>query len=193
MPRAREFDPDDALQKAMSVFWQKGYANTSIDDLVDATGVNRYGLYGEFESKRGLFLACLDHYQETVVEEAFGVVEQPDASLKNIRAYFVRLLEPATTEQRKLGCLMVNTASDVAPYDKRAANKVEKFRSRLQTGFDVALSNAKARGELHDQFNTGPAADFLTGVAQGLSVMSRSHADPKMMANVVETTLACLK
>lgn len=84
MSRVREFNPDEALTKAMGVFWQKGYANTSIDDLVNATGVNRYGLYGEFESKRGLFLACLDLYQDRVVEMAFGIVEQPSASLNEV-------------------------------------------------------------------------------------------------------------
>ena len=193
MPRTREFDPNQALDKAMNVFWRKGYANTSIEDLVNVTGVNRYGLYDEFESKRGLFLACLDHYQDTVVEDAFGVVEQPNAGLKNIRAYFMRLLQPSDTDQVQLGCLMVNTASDVAPSDKRAANKVEKFRSRLQSGFRRALSNAKGRRDLPARFDSEKSADFLTGVAQGLSVMARSHADPKMMTNVIEATLASLK
>ena len=63
MARSREFNPKEALEKAMYVFWQKGYINTSIDDLVQATGVSRFGLYDEFGSKHGLFLASLDYYQ----------------------------------------------------------------------------------------------------------------------------------
>ena len=89
MPRIREFDPAIALDQAMHLFWQRGYGNTSIEDLVVATGVSRHGLYDVFESKHKLFLACLDHYQEVVVgaDFAFGVVERPNASLKNIRSY----------------------------------------------------------------------------------------------------------
>lgn len=193
MARIREFDPDEALDKAMKVFWQKGYANTSIEDLVSATGVNRYGLYDEFESKHGLFLAALDHYQNAVVGMLFGIVERPDASLAEIRAYFVKLVELSSSDMGKLGCLMANSASEVSPHDKRAANKVEKFRARLQRGFKNALSNAKITGELSAQVDVEQVADFLTGIMQGLSVMARSSANPKMMANVVEVALSHLQ
>ena len=193
MARIREFDPDEALDKAMNVFWQKGYANTSIEDLVSATGVNRYGLYGEFENKHELFLAAVDHYQDAVTGMLFGIVERPEASLIDIRAYFAKLVEISSTEIGKLGCLMVNCASEVAPHDRRAANKVEKFRARLQLGFGNALSNAKAAGELSTQSDVEAMADFLTGVMQGLSVMARSNAKPKMMANVVEIALSHLQ
>ena len=193
MSRVREFDPAVALNKAMDVFWQKGYANTSIDDLVVATGVNRHGLYGEFESKRSLFLACLDHYQNEIVEMAFGVVEQPGASLSNIRAYFNMIGGPAPAGRGDMRCLMINTANDVAAHDKRAAKKVEKYFTRLQRGFRKALSNAKANGELATHINVEQMADFLIGVVQGLSVMVRSKAQPKMIANVVATALRCLE
>lgn len=190
MARIREFDPGVALDKAMKVFWQKGYANTSIEDLVSATGVNRYGLYDEFENKHGLFLAALDHYQHVVLGTLFGMVERPGASLTEIRDYFAKLVEVSSSESGRLGCLMANCASEVAPHDKRAASKVEKYRARLQLGFSSALSNAKVAGELAAQFDVEPMADFLTGVMQGLSVMARSNAKPKMMANVVEIALS---
>lgn len=193
MARLREFDPDQALDKAMKVFWQKGYTNTSIEDLVSATGVNRYGLYGEFENKHGLFLAALDHYQNAVLGTLFGMVERPEASLTDIRAYFAKLVEISSSESGKLGCLMANSASEVAPHDKRAANKVEKYRVRLQLGFRSALANAKVAGELPAEFDVEPMADFLTGVMQGLSVMARSNAKPKMMANVVKIALSHMR
>ncbi|MFA6177132.1 MAG: helix-turn-helix domain-containing protein [Phycisphaerae bacterium] len=190
MARIREFDPDVALDKAMKVFWRKGYANTSIEDLVSATGVSRYGLYDEFENKHGLFLAALDRYQDGVLGMLFGIVERPGASLVDIRDYFAKLVELSSSESGKLGCLMAACASEVAPHDKRTANKVEKYRVRLHLGFRNALSNAKVAGELPAHFNVVPVADFLTGVMQGLSVMARSNAKPKMMANVVEIALS---
>ena len=88
---------------------------------------------------------------------------------------------------------MATCASEVAPHDKSAAHKVEKFRARLQLGFRNALSNAKAAGALPAQFDVEAVADFLTGIMQALSVMARSHANPKMMANVVEVALSHLQ
>lgn len=193
MARIREFNPDEALDKAMNVFWQKGYSNTSIEDLVNATGVNRFGLYGEFGSKHGLLLAALDHYQNVVAGELFWIVERPGASLSGIRDYFAKLVELSSSKNGKLGCLMANCASEVAPNDKCAANKVETFRARLQLGFSNALSNAKTTGELSALVDVEPMADFLTGIMQGLSVLARSHANPKMMANMVEVALSHLQ
>jgi TetR/AcrR family transcriptional repressor of nem operon len=123
----------------------------------------------------------------------FRVVERPGASLIDIRAYFAKLVELSSSEMGRLGCLMANSANELALHDKRAANKIEKYRVRLQIGFKNALSNAKAAGELPSQFDAESAADFLVGVMQGLSVLARSNADSRMMKNVADVALSCLR
>jgi TetR/AcrR family transcriptional regulator, transcriptional repressor for nem operon len=193
MARNRQFDPDEALEKAMNVFWSKGYANTSIEDLVNATGVNRYGLYEEFESKRGLFLASLNYYQQTIVKMLFELIEAPQAALPEVISYFSRLAELSSAQAGYLGCLMINCACEVAPYDSEVAARVECFRNRMQQGFRHALNNAKAAGQLSVESDPEQIADFLTGVVQGLSVMARSGAQPKMMANMINISLGYLK
>lgn len=190
MARPREFNKDEALDKAMKVFWQKGYANTSIDDLVSATGVNRYGLYGEFENKHGLFIAALDHYQHAVLGMLFGIVEQPKSSLAEVRLYFAKLVELSSTDLGRFGCLMASSASEVAPLDLLAASKVSAFWMRLQNGFKTALLNAETNGELTGALEPEQIADFLTGVIQGLSVMARSNASHQAMTNVVHVALS---
>jgi AcrR family transcriptional regulator len=192
MARNREFDPKEALEKAMMVFWQKGYVDTSIDDLVDATGVSRYGLYAEFGSKRGLFLASLDYYQENAVQAFFGIVEQAGAALPEIRLYFDKILDFYSQPAGKLGCLMCNSATEVAPHDQGVKEKVNGAMERMTTGFGIALTNAKKRGEVKSKLNIKQAADFLTGVLLGASVMVRSGANKKMIRNTVEMSLASL-
>jgi len=192
MARNREFDPKEALEKAMMVFWQKGYVDTSIDDLVDVTGVSRYGLYAEFGSKRGLFLASLDYYQENAVQAFFGIVEQAGAALPEIRLYFDKILDFYSQPAGKLGCLMCNSATEVAPHDQGVKEKVNGAMERMTTGFGVALTNAKKRGEVKSKLNIKQAADFLTGVLLGASVMVRSGANKKMIRNTVEMSLASL-
>lgn len=192
MARNREFDPKIALEKAMKVFWVKGYTDTSIDDLVEATGVSRYGLYGEFGSKRELFLASLDHYQETAVREFFGVVEQHGAGLNEIRLYCEKLVEIYSLPAGQYGCLICNTASEVAPHDKGVEKKVTSALERMTAGFAAALKNAKKRGEVRSDLNIRQAADFLTGSLLGASVMARSGANKQMIGNAVAMSLASL-
>lgn len=193
MARTREFDPATALDSVMKVFWRKGYYATSIEDLVDATGVSRYGLYGVYKNKRGLFLAALDHYRTTVVQELASVLHASDASLAVIDTFIRTLGEFAAKPSGRLGCLLWNTASEVAPHDKTAARKVSDFRSYLVTGFHAALSNAIAKGELPRGFDTTREADFLAGVVQTLAILARSHAEPRAIGNFVAVSLATLK
>lgn len=192
MARTREFDPDDALAKAMLVFWAKGYFDTSVEDLVDATGVSRYGLYGEFKSKEGLFLAVLDHYQDAVLGSIFKTVELPGASLPEIRAFFAAIVKVAHQPAARLGCLMCNTASEVAPLDPGVAGKVGAFHKRFSTGFRKALKNAVARGELAPDFDTTAQADFLVGILHASSSLNRAGAGQKMVGNMVATALRTL-
>jgi len=193
MARTREFDPEDALHRAMGVFWRKGYANTSIEDLVDATGVNRYGLYDEFQSKHGIFLAALDRYREESIGRAIATIEAPGAGLGAIRAFLEGALEHACTEEGRAGCLMTNSAAEVAPYDDQAAHEVEVFRRRLAAAFRGALERARARGELAADAPVERNADFLVGVLHALSVLARSRAGKPMMTHVVQAALAVLR
>lgn len=192
MARTREFDPDEALTKAMSVFWRKGYFDTSVDDLVDATGVSRYGLYGEFKNKEGLFLAALDHYQTAVLGSIFKVVEQPDAALPEIRAFFASILKVASQPAARLGCLMCNTASEVAPLDPGIADKVGAFHKRFSAGFRKALKNAVAKRELPPDFDIRGEADFLVGILHASSSLNRSGAGHRMVGNLITTALKTL-
>jgi TetR/AcrR family transcriptional regulator, transcriptional repressor for nem operon len=193
MARTREFDPAAALEAAMKVFWRQGYYATSIEDLVEATGVSRYGLYAVYDNKRGLFLAALDHYRATVVHNLTQVLCQPDASLDAITSYIGDLGAFATKPSGRLGCLLWNTASEVAPHDTRAARKVADFRAFQASGFEIAMTNAVAKGELARGLDTARHADFLAGVAQTLAVLARSRAEPRAIANFVDVSLATLR
>lgn len=192
MSRPREFDPDDALSKAMMVFWKKGYFDTSVDDLVAATGVSRYGLYSVFGNKQGLFLAVLDYYQRHVIDSVFGGVAGAGASIAEIHAIFVDLIKVAASPAGRLGCLMCNSASEVAPHEPEAARKVGAFRKRLSSGFRRALTNALAEDKLPLAFDVEREADFLVGIVHAVSALSRSGSGRKAVENIVSAALQTL-
>lgn len=193
MARTREFDPSDALNSAMGVFWKKGYFDTSVDDLVAATGVSRYGLYGEFGNKRGLFLATLDHYQSTITHSLLSIIGQPHASLTEIRNFFGYLLQASSDPRANWGCLMCNTANEVAPHESAVAEKVRAFHKKLSTSFFRALENAIAKGELRSTFDTKREADFLVGVVHAVSAFNRCGEKKNRIKNMISVALETLE
>ncbi|WP_119275222.1 TetR/AcrR family transcriptional regulator [Taklimakanibacter deserti] len=192
MARPRAFDPAATLRKAMMVFWERGYFNSSIDDIVAATGVSRYGLYDIHENKRGLFLAALDHYYATIFEPMLAPVTKPDAGLAEIRDYFGVLLHYARKPGGGIGCLMCNSASEVAPFDRDVAARVRNFQDNARQAFRRALVNARRKGEIGQGIDPARHADFLTGALQTVWLLARSSAGSKVIANHIAVTLATL-
>jgi TetR/AcrR family transcriptional regulator, transcriptional repressor for nem operon len=193
VPRTPEFDQHEALDKAMLLFWQKGYGDTSIDDLVTFTGVSRYGLYGTFGGKHDLFLAALDNYRDGVISGQLQRLESKGASWKDIRLFFEGLSALAQTPEGQLGCLMCNTSTEVAPHDEQVALKVEAHVKRLQKAFRAALEHSQKKGELPKKINVIQTADFLVGVTQGIFALSRSANHASIIKHFSSTALGNIK
>src|SRR5262249_61059394 len=118
MARPRQFDPDEVVDRSMREFWERGYRDTSVDDLVEATGVQPGSLYNVFPGgKRGLFLKALDRYSKLVVPEKLGALEDAGAGLAEVRAYFGGLGDDLTTAEGRLGCLRVHATGELAAWD----------------------------------------------------------------------------
>jgi len=184
MPRQSEFDSAIALDAAMKQFWQHGYCDTSVDDLVKATGVSRYGLYGTFGGKHELFLKALDNYRDRLVSCQLERLESSDAGWAEIETYFDGLLELAKTPQGQAGCFMCNIATELAPHDAEAETKVNAHLERFRRVFRNALENAKRVDNLGVNVNT--FADVLIGVTQGIFVLSRSPENLSIIQNLVK-------
>lgn len=187
MPRQSEFAPATALDAAMKQFWQHGYCDTSVDDLVEATGVSRYGLYGTFGGKRELFLKALDNYRDGPVSYQLGALESPDAGWKEIEAYFDGLLELAQTPQGQAGCFMCNTATERAPHDAEVETKVNAHIERFQQVFRNALANEKRTDNL--SVDVEAYADVLVGATQGIFALSRSPENLGIIQNFVKNVV----
>jgi TetR/AcrR family transcriptional repressor of nem operon len=106
MARPKEFDPDQALDRAVELFWRKGYEATSIQDLVEALGINRSSLYGTFGDKHALYLAAIDRYCEDVVAPRVAELDQAASPRAAIRQLFLSLPTRATRRRERRGCLL---------------------------------------------------------------------------------------
>lgn len=174
MPRARSYDRIRLLDRAVRVFWEKGYAGTSIRDLVEATGVQRYGLYESFGDKRGLFLSALERYHDTVIAGLLRELERPGAALPEILSFLDRLARTAERPGAARGCLLCNTAAELGEDDSEAAARVDAYSRRLSRAFRAALIRARSLGQVPEDLNAERLSRFLTGIVVGGSVQART-------------------
>jgi TetR/AcrR family transcriptional regulator, transcriptional repressor for nem operon len=193
MARQREFDRDAVLERAMATFWSKGYAATSIEDLVARMGIQRGSLYGTFGDKRTLFLAAMDHYQRVVTRELFEALEAPRSGIEAIRRFFRLRVEGSLDRSRPPGCLVTNSAVELSGRDRRAAAKVGGSLAKIEVAFLRALERARAAGELPAHRDLRALARFLTSSAQGLAVMARTARDRAVLDDVVGIVLSVLE
>jgi TetR/AcrR family transcriptional repressor of nem operon len=160
MNRARAFDPTAALSQVVDLFASRGYSETSMEDIVQATGVSRYGLYGTFGNKRELFEQALEQYAEGMGKRSFLRLLEPGASLEHIRAIFdERLADMCGAEQNK-GCLFVHTAMQLAPQDEELRGVLQRFMKRMSKAFAVGLDSAKGRGEVAADVDVDAAGEL---------------------------------
>tara|TARA_R110002096_G_scaffold101547_4_gene224554 strand:+ start:8615 stop:9214 length:600 start_codon:yes stop_codon:yes gene_type:complete len=193
MVRTRTFDPSAALTEAVNLFASKGYSETSMEDIVKATGVSRYGLYGTFGNKRELFEQALDRYSETMGKQAFLRLLEPDASLEHIRKIFRERVSEMCCEDETKGCLFIHTAMELAPKDDDLRDVLQRFMRRMSKLFAVGLDSAKARGEVRDSLDVNAAGDLLTSTMFGLVVLGRSGFSRESLDGIVENTLGAMR
>ncbi len=193
MARPREFDPQAALERVVHLFWEKGYEETSFDDIVAATNVSRYGLYGVFGNKRDLFRKALQQFFDYFVSTYQAELRKPDASLPEIRGYFEILFKLGEGVVAGRGCLLCNTAIEVAPHDKEIAADIRRFFDNITGVFRNALHNAKTKGEIHPDTQIDDWAVSLTGLIQSSALMVRVGYPRATIRQNVQATLAGLE
>ena len=192
MPRPKAFDPDEALQKAMQVFWERGYEATSVEDLVQRMGLNRFSLYSTFGGKHQLFVAALERYRDTIVADLVGELEQSAAGLAAIRQFFARLVDFFASSKGWCGCLMTNTAVELAPHDPRVAAKVQAYVVRLEEAFYRVLLQAQPTQQRAAAHAHRDLERFLTGSALGLGVLAKTSPGRQALEGYVRVILSVL-
>ncbi len=192
MARHKEFDHDQVLDQAMRVFWRQGYEATSVEDLVAATGINRASMYNTFGDKRGLFLAAVDHYLAQVIAERLAILLDPKSAKQAIRRYFEGVLSFSLGEGRRLGCLLTNSAVEMAPRDGFVGERLRQCLAQVEDAFLEVIQRGQTQGEIGAGKDPRALARFLMGAVQGLRVLARADADEATLRDVVDVTLAAL-
>lgn len=183
MGRPREFDIDKALDRAMGVFWQKGYEGASLQDLLQAMEIARGSLYKAFEDKHSIYLAALDRYDRTEVETGTAFLSDPGAGdgMGKIRA----MLEAVKSDKLRRGCFMCNAAIDRAGFDAEVEAKVSAMLHRLQEAIATALKQSR-RGRRWSEKRRNATAASLLNAYMGLRVLARAGYSAKTLQDIID-------
>ena len=192
MGRHRKFQTAHVLEKAMLVFWTKGYECASMRDLGVAMGINPSSIYLTFGDKRGLYLAVLDYFYDNEITKMLAPLEGSGSHKQAIREVFLAVAEEAALDGECRGCMMYNTAVELCPQDHEVTAKVAAGLKRTEDAFFSGVVEAQAQGEIPSDYDPRNLARFLSSSLSGLGVMGRVFQDPGTLRDIVDTSLSIL-
>ena len=193
MARPKSFNVDDALERAMNLFWTDGYERASLSDLLVAMGIQRSSFYNTFEDKRTLFLQALDAYIQRVnVEFIIATLEASTEGRDGITKVFQDYVDHFATDADCKGCLLVNTQVEVAPHDAEVAARIEATTTEVTAAFEQAIKRCQAAGRIKADLDPATTAQFLLNTLTGIRVLGRRTQQRHAFQQIVDTALSVL-
>ncbi len=190
MPRTKEFNVEEVLEKAMMVFWRKGYKSTTMQDLLKAMGLNKGSLYGSFHDKETLFKRTLDYYDHNRRKNKI-ITGQP---LQDIHRFINSIVENSYTSDRGVwGCFILNTSMNIEGWDQAFRDKVSAKVRWAEDFFYKALCEAKRLGQVRQDLDCRAVAQILLGAVFSIIGLAKSCYDKTLLNNIAKGALAHLK
>lgn len=194
MARPREFDTGDVLDKAVKVFWAKGYEGAHLSALLKATGLSKSSLYDTFGSKRELYLASIDRYNDQVSSiAATTMIAAKDCPKEGITAVFNTFIDNMTGRSPTRGCFVNNSAGEIAPGDKEATTRIARGLDYLEDAFYQAILRGQEADAISRDKDPRATARFLTAALQGLIVLGKTNPDRAVLQDIANVSLSVLE
>ena len=187
--RPTEFDRNEALEKAMGLFWRNGYEATGLTDLTREMGIGRQSLYNAFGDKHSLFLEAVTHYVSLNSQPLIRILQAPGSGVGNIRKALEAVVSFTTSGECR-GCLVTNSIVELAPHDDEVAEVVRSAVNRMEKAFKATLDRALVSGEVSADTDTRAVARFLNNTLQGMVVLGKASASKAALKDVVKVALS---
>ena len=188
----KQFDPHEALGKAMQLFWANGYAATGMAELQAQMGIGRKSLYDTFGNKRQLFIKALQHYSNTVARQLINQLNKDGSPLGNVRELF-RILQEMHSIPDSTGCLLGVSMAQFRTNDPEMAEVLRLHMKDVEEAFYKAFKRAQDEGELDSTTNIRDLARLYMGIHQGLALIGRVQVAPAVPRSIVNAALATLE
>ena len=193
--RTKEFDNERIADLAMRAFWKHGYAATSIQDLVECTGLSRSSLYSTFESKHGLYQEALRRY-ETVTMENVELLSTDGSPKALIRLLLMKVVENEISPTNQSGCFVANAALEMAGHDETIAQLVAHNFRKLQLALEKLITRGQQSGDITNANDPSILASYIINNLQGLRVISKGYPlkqRKECLQNIVDVVIETLE
>ena len=193
MARQEEFDRSEIIDRAMQVFWEKGFNGTSIQDLVDATGLNRSSIYNSFGSKHSLYRASLDQYADKSNKVFQRVLLRSSSPLDAIRNILYSAINGNKEDKQGRGCFILNCKMELGSSDEGLKQWLLKNQDKSVTLFKDLVTEGQQEGEINTSHSPQVLAYSLFNTFQGLRMTGILTKDPEILKDIIEKTIENLK
>ncbi|MCS3531625.1 TetR/AcrR family transcriptional regulator [Chryseobacterium sp. JUb7] len=193
MARTKEFNEDKVLDKAIEIFWHKGYNGTSAQDLVTHLGLSRSSLYDTFGDKQKLFVASLQKYQKQSQDHILQLLETSENIKKTLHDIFKQAVIESLEDRITKGCFMVNTSIELAMHDTSVAKIVQDNIKVMEDIFTQAVQKGQDLGQVSKNMDARILARFIFNNYSGIRVLARTgEHDKQRYDDIVKAVMSVL-
>lgn len=192
MASRRRFDLNAALDQMVEVFWRKGYATTSIQELETATNLSRPSLYAAFGGKQEMFLAVLRRYGDKYNAHLMAALQQPGSARDALCLYFDKLAEQLSDHHLPPGCLLANTILEFGSAKEAIGRYVREQLAVIESQFYQTIRRGQIEGEFSRSIDPRVFARLLTATAEGMALLARSDFGEAALRDIARSALLVL-
>ncbi len=193
MPRTKKFNEGEVLERAMELFWEKGFHATSIQDLVSHLGINRASLYDTFGGKDALFEKAFALYRKNSGSSVMGFFEGQASVKEGFKKLFEYAIVEAVSDPSRKGCFVVNTTTELIPGNEKMQKVLCSHMDKIEELFFTLVERGVHRGEIAPHKDPKAMASYLFTLYNGLRVVSKVDTDPEKLRQIVDTGLSVLE
>lgn len=176
----------------MCCFWANGYAATSVRDLAEQMGLTGASLYNAFGDKRSLYGRALNHYLQQSVHERVSRLETTRGPLPAIRSFFQEVIDRSVSDKQRRGCMLVNSALEVAPHDLEFRKLVSRELTYIEAFFRRCVTAGQKDGTIASRQSAGDLSKMLLSVLLGIRVLARTRPKRCILEAAAGVALASL-
>lgn len=193
MARTKEFNEIEILDKAIDLFWFKGYNGASMQDVVDSLGLSRSSIYDTFGDKHQLYISALEQYRKQAAGGLINMVKQSISPIQTIQQLLEMLSNDSLNTVCNKGCFMTNSTIELAPHDPEIHKIVKDNMQDIEEAFYNLVKKGQDLGEITNQNDARALAHFLFNTISGIRVAAKSGADKAVYQDIIHVTLSVLR
>lgn len=192
MARPKEFDPVEAVDRAVDVFWGQGYGATTPQQLVEQLQISKGSLYNAFGGKRQLYDLALTRYLESRVHSVGTMLAEPGPAKDILRQALRYLVDSDLERPDRRGCFATNSAIEFGRVDEDVTGRVLDFFGRTEVAFCALIERGQREGDIRAELNAADTASMLLSMAVGWHVLARIDAGPERLLRALDAAVDLL-